>query len=167
MAWIALGWLGTVLVSALAGRLQMAHLMPNMALVVVVFLAMRKEAPEICVTALVLGHIVGITALSPSGLHEMALMLVGLSAFLIGGNLSATGSIYVGCVCVLADMGYHILLVLLLIWQGHAVGFSSWATAALVPQALMTGFWGWALYGAFEWLDDHLAPRHQEGLQWR
>jgi hypothetical protein len=64
-------------------------------------------------------------------------------------------------------MGYHVLLVLLLVWQGHEVGFSSWATASLLPPALLTGFWGWALCRPFERLDDWLAPRRPEGLQWR
>jgi len=167
LVWMVLGWLGTVLVSAFAARVQVAHMMPNMALVVLIFLAMRKEAPEICLTALVLGHVLGLMALAPVGLHETALLVVALGAFLISGNLSATGSVYAGCVCILADMGYQVLLALLLVWQGYEVGFSSWATASLLPPALLTGFWGWALYRPLERLDDWLAPRRPEGLQWR
>ncbi len=120
-----------------------------------------------CLTALILGHVVGSLALAPVGLHETALTVVGLGAFLISGNLSATGSIYVGCVCLVADVAYHIALVLLLIWQGREVGFSSWATAALLPQAMLTGLWGWMCYTPLVRLDAFLAPRREEGLQWR
>lgn len=166
-AWIVVGFLATVIMSALAARLPWAHVMPNMALIVVVFLAMRKEAPEICFVAVALGHVVGLQALAPTGLHETALALIALGAFLISGNLSATGSLYVGCVACISDVAYHIALVLLLVWQGYEVGFSSWATAALLPQAVFTGLCGWALYRPLEYLDETLTPRRTEGLQWR
>lgn len=167
LAWIVVGFVATVLTSALAARLAFAHVMPNLALVVVVFLAVRKEAPEICLVAVALGHGIGLQAIAPAGLHETALTAVALGAFLVSGNLSATGGLYVGCVACISEIAYHIALVLLLVWQGYEVGFSSWATAALLPQAAFTGLCGWALYRPLERLDESLTPRRTEGLQWR
>lgn len=167
VAWALMGWLATLLVSALAARVPTAHIMPNAVLVVVMFLAVRKEAPQTVTTAVILGHVVGTLALAPTGLHETALAIVALGAFLVSGNLSIGGSVFLGCMCLMGDVAYHILLVLLLIWQGHAVGFASWATAALLPQACLTGLCGWAMYHPFVRLDESLAPQREEGLQWR
>ena len=167
IVWTLLGGLGTSVAAAFTSRLHLAHLLPNVALVVVVFLAMRRGITEVSVVALALGHLVGTLALAPVGLHELALVGVGLGAFVVGGSLRATGKNYVACVSGLADVAHHILLVLLLMGQGRPVGFCSWAAALLVPQAALTAALAWALHPALTRVDRALTPRGPVGLSWR
>lgn len=165
--WILLGALGTLVAAACASRLHVAHLLPNVALVVVVFLAMRRRIAEVSLVALALGYLVGAQALAPVGLHELALVAVGLGAGVVGGSLRATGKNYVACVSGLGDVAYHVLLLLLLMSQDRPVGFSSWPAALLVPQAALTAALAWALHPALHRLDLALTPRGPVGLSWR
>lgn len=166
IVWIFVGWLFTAVVAALHARWHTAHLMPNGALVVVVFLALRRAAPAACVTAWVLGDILGVMAAAPQGLHALALMGVALGCYGVSGRLDATGGGYNALITVAADMAYHLLLVLLLMAQSYPVGFSSWATALLLPQALLSGLLSLACYRLFSALDAWLTPQTAEGLQW-
>ena len=63
-------------------------------------------------------------------------------------------------------MAYHLVLVLLLMTQSYPVGFSSWATALLLPQALLSGLLSLVCYRPFAALDAWLTPQTAEGLQW-
>jgi hypothetical protein len=165
--WIILGAWATVVTAAFAARVPWAPIMPSPALIIMVFLAKRWEAPKLCLAALCLGHMVGGVALSPPGLHELALVLVALGVFVVSGNLSATGSTYAGWVTGFAALVHHLIVLLLMVWQGDSIGLSSWATALFVPQAIVTGLCAWALYPVLVRIDVQLTPRGPEGLQWR
>jgi hypothetical protein len=164
--WMLLGAWGTAIGSALAARSTLLHVLPDLALIVLVFLAMRREAPEVAASALVLGFVMGTLALAPPGLHEAACALVALGVFLVTGSLAGAGAGYFALVVGTAEVALHVTLALLAMAQHMHVGFSSLATALLLPQALLTSGLAWALYGALQRLDAWLSPRAPEGLQW-
>lgn len=167
IVWILIGHLAAIIAAACASRAHLAHLTPNCTLVVVVFLAMRHGVGEVSAVALVQGYLIDSLALAPMGLHALALTMTALGAFVVGGSLRATGRNYVACVSGLADIAYHVALLLLLMSQDRPVGFSSWAAALLVPQAALTAATAWVLHPLLRAIDSALTPRGPVGLSWR
>lgn len=166
--WIALGWLGVIFWTAVAARLAPGHVFPDAALVVIVFLALHREPVVVVVVALALGYLNGRQALAPGGLHEFASVLVAVIAYAISGQLAAGGAIFFAVVTGCATMLYHLLLFLLLIGFRGPAGFSSWATASLVVNGVLTGALAAASYPLMQRLEARLSEsRRQTGLQWR
>jgi hypothetical protein len=149
-----------------AARIDAWHVIPDAAVMTVVFLGLRREPLPLALTALLLGHLVGRQALAPFGLHETALTACAVSVYLASGNLRGGGPVYFAIVSGVACGGYHLLLFLLALASGHA-GFSSWATAALVPSALATGLLALVSYPWMWRLERRLSPEKREGLAWR
>ncbi|HET6344738.1 MAG TPA: hypothetical protein VFH51_07385, partial [Myxococcota bacterium] len=118
-------------------------------------------------TGMVLGYLVGRQALAPVGLHEIALVLCSVGVYLAAGHLSGSGALFFALTSGVAVVAYHLIIFGLLLWQrGHA-GFSSWATALLLPSALATAFVALLCHGPMVWLERRLTQDKREGLAWR
>ncbi len=167
VAFIGLGWLGTLICSAWATRLAVAHVLPDMAVLVVVFLAMRRSALAVVVTALTLGYLRGRLALAPVGHSETSLVLCALGTYLATGHLAGSGAVFFALSTAGALTATHALEALLLVWQRGSAGFSSWATALLLPAALATGLLALVLHPFLVWLERRLTPDSRVGLLWR
>lgn len=166
-AWIVVGWLGTLLCSAFAARLHWAHVIPDVPVLVVVYLALHREPVRVAPIAAALGYLVGQQALAPIGLHETALVLCAVTMAIAAGSIAAGGALFYAAASAAAVVGYHLLLGLLVFWQRGVVGFSSWATALLLPAALATALLGLLLYPLFAALERRLTTDPREGLLWR
>ena len=167
LAWIGVGWLGLLLCSALGARLQVAHVLPDVPLLVVIFLSMRRGPLMVAATGLALGFLAGQQALAPVGLHETALTLCGVGMVVAAGNIAAGGSAFYGMAVAVAALGHQLLLASLVYWERGSVGFSSWATALLLPGALCTAGVGLLLHPLLLALERRLTSDTREGLLWR
>ena len=141
--------------------------MPDVAILVTVFIAMRREPMPLTLTALALGYCVGRQALAPVGLHETALVTVAIGVYLAAGNLVGSGGLFFGFTCAVAAMAYHAVVFALLFWQRGSAGFSSWATAILVPSGLATCMAAFICHPFMLWLERRLTQDKREGLTWR
>lgn len=165
-AWIVLGWLAMTLQTAMAVHLAPGYVMPDPVVVVVVFLALRREPVSVALMALALGYLVGRQALAPTGLHEVAMVVTAVGVYIIAGHLAGNGTLFFAMICGVAVMSYHLLVyALLLVVRGHA-GFATWATALLVPQALLTSVLALVSHRPMAALEARLSPRQHEGLTW-
>lgn len=167
LIWIGAAWLGMTLFSALGSRLGIAHILPDITIIVVVFLALRREPLSVVGVAFLLGYLTDRAALAPDGLHEMALVMVALGVYVGAGALSNSGTIFFGMVCAAAVMGYQALVFALVLWQKGAAGFASWTTASLIPTAFATFVVALACHRPMLWLDKRLTQDKREGLAWR
>ncbi len=166
VVWIALGFLGVTFWTALGARVQLGHVLPDAAVVTVVFLALRREPIPLALTALVLGYLVGRQALAPVGLHETALTASAVAVYMVSGRLAGGGAGFCAVAAAVAAVGYHVaLFVLLTAVRGNA-GFSSWATAALVPASVTTGLLALISYPFMMLVERKLTPEVREGLSW-
>lgn len=167
LPWIGLAWLATAVVAALRAGGTMTYVAPDPAVIVVAFLALRREALPMMVGALVLGYLVGRHDLGPTGLHALALGVTALATHLIAGSLAATGPLFFGLCCGAAVVGYHALLFLLLVLvRGHAA-FASGATLLLLPNALVTAVVAIAASPLMEAFERKIAPEQRSALSWR
>lgn len=167
LAWIGLGWFAATFCSAVSTRIPFAHVMPDMAVVVVVFLATRRDPITVVGAAVCLGYLTGRAALAPVGLHELALMVCGIGVYLAAGNLAGSGGVFFTLACGVAVAGYHLAVFGLILWQRGRAGFSSWATASLVPDALVTMVAAVICFPFMQWLEKRLVQDKREGLTWR
>lgn len=165
--WVLLGWLGIVTGSALAARLPPLVLLPDVPLGIVAFLGTRRSARNAALVAFALGYLVDVLASAPLGLHQVALVATALGVWLVGEHVGGTGAVHAALVTGFAQLAYHLTLLALLCWQGRPVGFASWSAALLLPQAVLTGGVAWLAHGHLLALHRRLAPRLQQGLQWR
>lgn len=166
LVWIALGFLGVTFWTALAARIQLGHVLPDAAVVTVVFLALRREPIPLAFTALVLGYLVGRQALAPVGLHEVALTGCAVAVYMVSGRLAAGGAGFCAFATAVAAVGYHVLLFVLLTAVRGEAGFSSWATALLIPASLTTGLLALISYPFMMVIERKLTPVVHEGLSW-
>lgn len=167
LGWIGVGWIGLIFFSALGARTGGAHVLPDFPVIVVVFLAMRREPVPVALSALALGYLAGRQALAPMGLQEVSLVLVAMGVYLAAGNLSGNGGLFFGFICAVAVMGYHLLLFAMLLWQRGQAGFASWATAVLLPDGLATFLLAIVCHPFMLLLERRLTQDKREGLSWR
>ncbi len=167
VAWIVIGWLGVTLWTALGARVSPAHLLPDAAVVTVVFVALYREPIPTALTALVLGYLCGRMCIAPLGLHAFALVACAVVTYLASGRLKGSGALFFATTAAAATLGYHLVLFVALQIVGDQAGFSSWATALLVPNALATGLLALVSYPWMVRLERRLNPEAREGLSWR
>ena len=164
--WIVVGWLGIVLMTALGSRLAPGHVIPEVAVIVAVYLALHRPPIVALLVAGALGYFVGRQAGAPVGLHETALCITTLFVYLMSGRLVAEGASFFALISSGGVMVFHSLLALL-VWATHAyVGFASTAAALLIPAAFLTGIMAMILYPLLAALDVRLAPKTKEILGW-
>ena len=165
--WVILGWMGITFWTGLGSAWSPAHIIPDAAIVTVVFLGMRLNPVPLCIGAVCLGYIVSRQVVGPVGLHEFALGLCAVWAYQMSGSFSGGGAAFFGVVTTLISALHHGVL-FLMVWlvQGEVV-FSSWATATLIPGAVATGFLGAILYHPMLFIDQFLEPKGHGGLSWR
>jgi rod shape-determining protein MreD len=156
-----------MLTSAAACRLNVAHIMPDWPVLVLVFLGIRRDPVGLCAVAVALGYLVDRQALAPVGLHEVSLTVCAMTVYMVSGHLVGSGAIFFAMITTCAVTLHHLLVLALLWWQRGAAGFSSWATALLLPDALATAFVALCLYSPMVWLERRLTQDRREGLVWR
>jgi rod shape-determining protein MreD len=166
-AWIGLAWIGTCLVTALEAHGGFGYVLPDPVIIVVVYLALRREALQVVLIALALGYLVGRQDLGPTGLHPLALGVIALGAQLLAGSLAASGPVFQALITAAATAAYHALLFALLYGLRGSVGFASWSTAILVPQALLTALLGIFATPLLNAVEKRLAPDSRASLSWR
>lgn len=165
--WVAIGWFGVTLDTALALRLGPAHVFPDAAVVVLVFLGLYREPIPVAIAAVAFGYLVGRQACAPVGLHESAMVITAIGVYVVAGNVAGSGALFFGTITMGATVGYHVTLFsLLYVFRGDA-GFSSWATTILVFDAAATGTVALILHRPMQWLERKMAVSSREGLQWR
>ena len=165
--WIVLGWMGMTFWTAVAARLAPAHLLPDAAIVVVTFVALRREPIPVAVVALSLGYLAGRQAGAPTGLHEVALVVCAVTVYQISGPLAGEGAVFHALVAGGAATGYHLLTYVLLFLVRGTAGFPGLASALLVPAAMLTALLALISYAPMMWLENRLVPPQREGLAWR
>lgn len=165
--WLLCGWLCLVLMTALQTRCDIAHVAADPILILLVFFAMRWSPTTFVPMALALGYCTGRAALAPLGLHELALGIVSVGVCIINGHVAGSGARYFAAAVALAQLAYAVLVCGLLLWQGHRLGFSSWTTALLFPNALLSAALAWLVYRPLMALEAHLSPSIPRGLDWR
>lgn len=165
--WLFFGWLGVVLCCAVGSRLVVGHVIPDLAIITVVFLALRREPMTLALSAVVLGYLVGRQALAPTGLHEVALVSCAITIYALSGRIAGSGAIFFGALTTVTLMLYHLILFGLLISFRGRAGFASLATTLVIPSAIATGLLAFLLYPAMNALEKRLSPEPHEGLTWR
>ena len=165
--WVLIAWLATSFWTAVASRLGPAHLLPDCAVIVVAFVALRREPIPVVLTAVLVGYWVGRQAAAPIGLHETALVLCAIAVYNVSGQLTGSGGLFFAFVSGSTVIGFHLAVFLLLAWVRGAAGFSSWATALYLPSAIATSLLAWVSYRPMLWLEGRLTVEQREGLQWR
>ncbi len=166
LSWLVVGWLGMVLFSALSSRLFGYGLQPSWVVVVLTFLALRREMTSVALTASILGYLVGRLAGAPVGIHEAALAICGLSVFVGSGSIAGRGTLFFAGLCGWATAVYHITLYVLLLWGQGRAGFSSLPSSLLIFDAAFTALVALFVYHPMVWLDVKLTPKVHEGLAW-
>ena len=167
IVWLILGFFGISMSSALAHKVLPYHVVPDVALIVAVFLALRREPIPMALSALALGYFSGRLALAPVGLCEGSLILCAIWTYRGSGSVDGSGSVFFGMMCGAMVCVYHALMFgLLLLVRGEA-GFASWATASLIPTAVSTFIVATLMHRPMEWLERLVAPAPRSGLSWR
>ena len=167
IVWLILGFFGISMSSALAHKVLPYHVVPDVALIVAVFLALRREPIPMALSALALGYFSGRLALAPVGLCEGSLILCAIWAYRGSGSVDGSGSVFFGMMCGAMVCVYHALMFgLLLLVRGEA-GFASWATASLIPTAVSTFIVATLMHRPMERLERLVAPAPRSGLSWR
>lgn len=165
--WIAIGWFGVTLDTALALRLGPAYIFPDAAVVVLVFLSLHRQPIPMAIAAAAFGYLVGRQAGAPVGLHESAMVITAIGVYVVAGHLAGSGALFFGMITAAATVGYHAaLFVLLYVFRGE-VGFSSWATTILLLNGLATGTMALIFHRPMQWIERKMAVETYEGLQWR
>jgi hypothetical protein len=167
VAWALLGWLGVTLWTALGARLSIAHLVPDAAVVTVVFVALHRDPLPTFLTALWLGYLSGRAALAPTGLHELVLVACAILTYVGSGRIKGSGALFFAVAAAVVTGCYHLGLYLLLAAVRHSAGFASWAATALLPAALLTGLLALVSYPWMVRLERRLTPEAHKGLSWQ
>lgn len=167
LAWIGLGWVGMMLTSAVAARCNVAHVVPDWPVLVLVFLGIRRDPVGLCAVGVSLGYLLDRQALAPVGLHEVSLSVCAMVVYMVSGHLVGSGALFYAMITATGVMLHHVLVWGLLFWQRGTAGFASWATALLIPDAIATAFVALILYAPMVWLELRLTQSRREGLSWR
>lgn len=164
VAWILLTWFFLNLVTSIATKIPLAYVMPEVVVVVAVFLAFERQAWTLVVCCLVLGYLVGRSALAPVGLHGLSLSITALGVQTLVGSISGGGrSFFAGCVTVATAIYHATVFSLLLVVRGHAV-FPTWSTALLLPSALLTGALALVAYPSMLAFERRISTDQRESL---
>ena len=164
---MAVGWLALTLSTAIASRAAWAHVFPDAVVVVVAFVALRRDPVPAVAVAVGLGYLAGRQALAPLGLYETTLVATALAVYVVSGQLAGAGALFFSVIAAGAS-GFATLLQFVLLWLARdAAGFSSLATALLIPDALLTGLVALAAHHPMDWMDRKLFAERHEGLQWQ
>ncbi|MBN1960064.1 MAG: hypothetical protein JW841_03895 [Deltaproteobacteria bacterium] len=161
-----IGWLIMTIITALGSRFTIGHLLPDISVVIVVFIAIRREIIPVIITATIIGYFEGQQALAPIGLHEMALTICALFVYLTVGNLAGNGPRFFALTCGGIVMLYHLLLYIIINIFGNAVGFSSWVTSILLPSALVTAMLALIVRPLLMFVERKLYAQQHEELSW-
>lgn len=167
LLWVVLGWFGMTVTTALGARVGLGPVMPDLTVITLVFLVMRRGPIQFGLAAFALGYIVGRQSLAPFGLHETALMLCGLCVYIIAGQLMSSGGWFFALTCGVVVMGYHLILFLLTYWVMGAAQFSNWAAALLLPTGMLTFAVAYMSYPIMMWIDSQFQHGRREELSWR
>jgi hypothetical protein len=167
LIWILVGWLSVAFWTAVGSRFALGHVIPDMAVITIVFLALRREPIVLAVSAICLGYLVGRQAVAPVGLHESSLVACAVAVYLVAGHLAGSGGFFFAMVSGAAAMLHHAILFLLVYWMRGSAGFSSWATAILLPSGFATFVVSWASYPFMQWLERRFTQDRSEELSWR
>lgn len=165
--WITLGWIGVTFWTAIGARIAPGSVIPDAAIVALVFLGLRREPIPVVISAVVLGYLIGRQAMAPVGLHETAMVGCAIGVYMVSGHLVGSGRLFFALVAGAAEIGFHILLYGLAYVVGGRAGFVSLATAVLVPSAIATSLLAWVVYPWMVRLERRLSPERHEGLAWR
>tara|TARA_Y100001934_G_C12261273_1_gene730124 strand:- start:20 stop:535 length:516 start_codon:yes stop_codon:yes gene_type:complete len=168
LSWIVLGWLSYLSFNAFFTRFGFEYIIPDCMVIVIAFVATRRNLLALVYVTCCLGYIVGRQALGPTGLHETALTLSGLSVYFALGHLTVDNRFIFGLLSGVTVMGYHSFLFSLTWLFGAEAYFSSWATAILFPTGLLTAAIALLAYPLLEWFEGLVSVDKQEVfLSWR
>ncbi|MEO0814333.1 MAG: hypothetical protein AAFY60_15835 [Myxococcota bacterium] len=166
--WVGLAWFGTVVCTAFASELSVAHVLPEIVVIVAVFLAFEREGPALVASCLAMGYLVGRAAGAPLGLHELALASTALGLQLVIGSITTGGgrgffTLSVG----VATMAYHAIAFLLLLFFRGTASFPTWTSAILFPSAVLTAAIALLAHPLMEKIERRLSPQQRESLSFR
>ncbi len=164
--YVAVGWLTMAFWTAVGARVTLGHVLPDAAIVVLVFVAMRREPIMVTLTAVGLGYFAGRQALAPLGLHEAVLVACALTVYMTGGNLAGSGAAFFAMASGGTVMLYHVLLYVLASVFGGRAGFTGWPTALLVPSALATAALAFVSHPVLAAVERRLGQDRHEELSW-
>ena len=164
--YVAVGWLAMAMWTAIGSRLGMGHVLPDAAVVTVVFVAIRREPIPVTLCALALGYLAGRQALAPVGLHETALVACALVVYMTAGSVAASGVAFFALASGGTVMLYHLLLFILTRVFGGAAGFAGWATAMLVPDAVATAALALVSHPVLAAIERRISADQREELSW-
>jgi hypothetical protein len=166
--WLFTGTLATWFFTAVGARWGASnHVAPDAAVIVLTFLAMRREPAPLAIIASAFGYIIGRQMLAPFGLNETALVACAVATYLAAGHLAGSGAMFFGIASGGAVMFYHLLLFLLLATVRGSAGFTGWTTAILLPNGIATTVVAWLSYPMLSQLERALTPEKADGLTWR
>jgi len=166
VVYVVLGWLCVTFWTAVGTRLCFAHILPDAAVITVVFVATRREPIPVTITALALGYLAGRQALAPVGLHEAALVACALGVYMTAGNLAGSGTLFFALATGGTVMLYHLVLYIVARAVGGTAGFSGWATASLIPSALATAALALLMSPILAVVERRLSAEDREELSW-
>ncbi len=152
--WLLVGLVTAATVDAILSRWSLAWVAPDPLLVVVIFVALHRPLIYVGVMALLGGMLAGSLAVAPPGIHELAFALCALWINRMSARLSRGGTLYFATLCLMAAAVKTMLVAGLLKIGGLQVGFSSWATAAILPGAFCTAVLGLLAYGPLSALEE-------------
>ncbi len=165
-SFLAVAFFLLAVVTAASSRMAPGYVAPEPAVIVVVFVALRREPIMVAVISLSVGYMLGRQAAAPLGLHETTMVASGVAAYIASGRLAAGGALFFAVLCGFMTMASQLLAALLLQWGMGHVGFSSQATMLLLPQALLTSVLALVLYRSLDWLDARFSNDTHEELPW-
>jgi len=166
LVYVVIGWLAMALWTAAGARFAPGHVLPDAAVVIAVFVALRREPVPVTVAALLLGYWAGRQALAPIGLHEAVLVACALTVYMTGGSIAGSGARFFALAAGGTVALYHVLLYLLMSVFGGRAGFSGWSTALLVPSGVATAALAWVCHPLLTALERRLSEDRSERLSW-
>lgn len=162
--WVVVAWFAITLTTAIGAEWRLGYVMPEIAVVVAIFLAFEREAVPLVAVCLILGYLIGRQALAPVGLHELSLAATALGFQIVMGNIAGGGRAFFASCVAAATMAYQgVVFALLFTFRGNAA-FPSWTATALIPAALLTGALALVLHPLMVRLDRRLSPEQRESL---
>ncbi|MDP7040863.1 MAG: hypothetical protein QGI45_17035 [Myxococcota bacterium] len=168
IGWIILGWIGYLCCNAFHTRIGFEYVIPDFAIIIVAFIALRRNMLALVWVTFCLGYIAGRQALAPTGLHESAMTLAGLSIYFALGHLTLDNRFFFAFLSGVAVITYHLFLFSISWSFAEYTHFSSWATAMLFPAGLATAGFALLGYPFLRWIDYRISSEAQEVfLSWR